>query len=94
MNECLDIQDVSKHLIGLQFSLADYLKKYIAKNDISLRQIASLSGLSKSTIEYHLSGESDNNLGKLLLIAQHLGLSGNICINLSEPQNRDNNDDS
>ncbi len=93
MNSTLDIQEIDKHLIGLQLEIADFINSYMLEKDISYRQLSKVSGISKSTIGYYLSCTSDNNLGKLLLIAHHLGLTGKISVDLAAPIGRNNNNE-
>ncbi|NWK51968.1 helix-turn-helix transcriptional regulator [Acinetobacter sp. SwsAc5] len=93
MNSTLDIEEIDKHLIGLQLEIADFINNYMVENNISYRQLSKDSGISKSTIGYYLSCTSDNNLGKLLLIAHHLGLMGKISVDLAAPIGKDNNNE-
>lgn len=93
MNTVLEIEGIDKHLIGLELEIANFINTYMVENNISYRQLSKeteKSGLSKSNIGYYLSCTSGNNLGRLLLIAKHLGLSGKISISLSAPNGKDN----
>lgn len=93
MNSVLDIEEIDKHLYGLELEIAAFINTYMVENNISYRQLSKEkgeSGMSKSQIGYYLSCKSDNNLGRLLLIAKYLGLSGKISIDLSAPLSKDN----
>lgn len=89
----LHVEEIDKHLYGLELEIASFLNNYMTEKNISYRQLSKESGesgMSKSQIGYYLSCTSDNNLGKLLMIAKHLGLSGKISIDLSAPKGEDN----
>lgn len=93
LNAVLEVADFEKHLIGLELEIANFINNYMVENNISYRQLSKetgASGMSKSSIGNYLSCSSDNNLGRLLLIAKHLGLSGKISIDLNEPTGEDN----
>lgn len=78
------ISKVETELTGIEIALIEGIQKYCERNDISMRQLAVLTGLSVGKLNYHLRGGGDSTLFNLLQIAQKIGLEGSITLHLKQ----------
>ena len=76
------IDKIDSELTGIEISLIEAIQQHCEKNNISMRQLAVLTGLSVGKLTYHLRGGGDSTLFNLLNIAQKIGLEGSITLHL------------
>lgn len=81
----VNIAEVDTHLVGVEIGIINAINHYMYLNKISLRQAAAITNMAVGTLRYHLSGEADHSLSRLLHIAQKLGFGGSICVTLNQP---------
>lgn len=77
------IEKIETELAGIELALIEAIQAHCDENEISIRQLASLAGSSVGKVHYHLGGGGDSTLYNLLLIAQKIGLSGSITLELN-----------
>lgn len=70
-------------LSGIEIELIEAIRAHCEKNSISIRGLATITGLSSGKIKYHLQGGGDSTLYNLLMIAQKLGLEGSITLHIT-----------
>lgn len=73
-------EEADKVLVGIEIELSEYIQRIMTEKEISLRKLSKMTGLSPRTLTYHLNGNSENSLAKLLLISQKLGLTGTVTV--------------
>jgi hypothetical protein len=73
---------LDSELIGIEVELIEAIRSHCEVNNISIRKLATITGLSSGKLKYHLQGGGDSTLYNLLIIAQKIGLSGSITLNL------------
>ena len=78
------INKVEAELTGIEIALIESIQQHCEKNEISMRQLAVLTGLSVGKLNYHLRGGGDSTLLNLLQIAQKIGLEGSITLHLKQ----------
>ena len=76
------IDRINSELTGIEIALIDAIQEHCEKNNVSMRQLAVLTGLSVGKVTYHLRGGGDSTLFNLLNIAQKIGLEGSITLHL------------
>lgn len=87
MNEIVlsvQINKVDTELTGIEIILIESIQQHCEKNNISMRQLAMVTGLSVGKLNYHLRGGGDSTLFNLLQIAQKIGLKGSITLHLKK----------
>lgn len=80
----VQINKVETELTGIEIALIESIQQHCEKNNISMRQLAMLTGLSVGKLNYHLRGGGDSTLFNLLQIAQKIGLEGSITLHLKQ----------
>ena len=79
----IPFERIDLELIGIEVELIEAIRFHCEKNNISIRKLAMITGLSSGKLKYHLQGGGDSTLYNLLIIAQKIGLTGSITLNLA-----------
>lgn len=83
------IEKVESELAGIELALIEAIRAHCEKHEISIRQLAALVGTSYGKVNYHLSGGGDSTLYNLLFMAQKIGLTGFITLQLNTAEEKE-----
>ncbi|WP_436658839.1 hypothetical protein [Acinetobacter sp. P1(2025)] len=80
INATLNLSDVEGNFVGLELALISMISDYMMVNNMTLRDVSHLTNIQTRMIHYYLSGNAKDCFLKLLNIANKLGFSGNLTL--------------
>lgn len=80
------IKAIDAHLTEYENLLRNAINSKVKRENISVRQLALLVGVSTTNIRYHLKNENGRSLQPLIVMAFKLNIQGEICLSLKLPK--------